>query len=120
MQRSACRNTALFRENGRVHELKIGVGLNSGEVVVRSISSDMNIDYSAIGQSTYLAARMEEIAPPGSIRMTGTTLREVEGFVRVESLGSVPVKGFSNPIEAYALVVSLPSASVCMPPSRVA
>ena len=86
------------------HELKIGVGLNSGEVVVRSISSDMNIEYSAIGQSTYLAARMEEIAPPGSIRMTGTTLREVEGFVRVESLGSVPVKGFSNPIEAYTLV----------------
>jgi len=86
------------------HELKIGVGLNSGEVVVRSISSDMNIDYSAIGQSTYLAARMEEIAPPGSIRMTGTTLREVEGFFQVESLGSVPVKGFSNPIEAYALL----------------
>ena len=86
------------------HELKIGVGLNSGEVVVRSISNDMNIDYTASGQSTYLAARMEEIAPPGSIRMTGATFREVEGFVRVESLGSVAVKGFSNPIEAYALV----------------
>lgn len=86
------------------HELKIGVGLNSGEVIVRSISSDMNIEYSAVGQSTYLAARMEEIAPPGSIRMTGTTLREVEGFVQVESLGSVPVKGFSSPIEAYTLV----------------
>jgi len=86
------------------HELKIGVGLNSGEVVVRSISNDMNIDYTASGQSTYLAARMEEIAPPGSIRMTGATFREVEGFVRVESLGSVAVKGFSNPIEAYALL----------------
>ena len=47
------------------HELKIGVGLNSGEVVVRSISNDLSLDYSAIGHSTYLAARMEEIAAPG-------------------------------------------------------
>jgi class 3 adenylate cyclase len=52
------------------HELKIGVGLNSGEVVVRSISNDLSLDYSAIGNSTYLAARMEEIAAPGSIMLT--------------------------------------------------
>ena len=60
------------------HELKIGVGLNSGEVVVRSISNDLSLDYSAIGNSTYLAARMEEIAAPGSIMLTAATLREVE------------------------------------------
>jgi class 3 adenylate cyclase len=59
------------------HELKIGVGLNSGEVVVRSISNDLNLDYSAIGHSTYLAARMQEIAAPGSIMLAAATLREV-------------------------------------------
>jgi class 3 adenylate cyclase/tetratricopeptide (TPR) repeat protein len=86
------------------HELKIGVGLNSGEVVVRSISNDLNLDYSAIGHSTYLAARMEEIADPGSIMLTAATLREVEGFVQVKSLGALAVKGFSRPVETYELV----------------
>ena len=86
------------------HELKIGVGLNSGEVVVRSISNDLNLDYSAIGHSTYLAARMEEIADPGSIMLTAATLREVEGFVQVKSLGALAVKGFSRPVETYDLV----------------
>ena len=86
------------------HELKIGVGLNSGEVVVRSISNDLNLDYSAIGHSTYLAARMEEIAAPGSIMLTAATLREVEGFVQVNSLGALAVKGFSRPFETYELV----------------
>ena len=46
-------------------ELQIGIGLNSGEVVVRSISNDLNLDYSALGHTTHLAARMEEIAAPG-------------------------------------------------------
>lgn len=86
------------------HELKIGVGLNSGEVVVRSISNDLSLDYSAIGNSTYLAARMEEIAAPGSIMLTAATLREVEGFVQVKSLGALAVKGFSRPVETYELV----------------
>lgn len=86
------------------HELKIGVGLNSGEVVVRSISNDLNLDYSAIGHSTYLAARMEEIAAPGSIMLAAATLREVEGFVQVKSLGALAVKGFSRPVETYELV----------------
>jgi class 3 adenylate cyclase/tetratricopeptide (TPR) repeat protein/KaiC/GvpD/RAD55 family RecA-like ATPase len=86
------------------HELKIGVGLNSGEVVVRSISNDLNLDYSAIGHSTYLAARMEEIAAPGSIMLAAATLREVEGFVQVKSLGALAVKGFSRPVETCELV----------------
>ena len=86
------------------HELKIGVGLNSGEVVVRSISNDLSLDYSAIGHSTYLAARMEEIAAPGSIMLTAGTLREVEGFVQTKSLGALAVKGFSRPVETYELV----------------
>ena len=43
--------------------LEIGVGINSGEVVVRSITNDLNIDYAALGHTTHLAARMEELAP---------------------------------------------------------
>ena len=51
--------------------LQIRVGLNSGEVVVRSIRNDLHMDYSAIGQTTHLAARMEQIAAPGTILADG-------------------------------------------------
>ena len=50
--------------------IQIRVGLNSGEVVVRAIGSDLHMDYSAVGQTTHLAARMEQMAKPGSILIT--------------------------------------------------
>jgi class 3 adenylate cyclase len=59
--------------------VKIRVGLNSGEVVVRAIGSDLHMDYTAVGQTTHLAARMEQIADPGSIVITPDTLALVEG-----------------------------------------
>ena len=59
--------------------LHVRVGLNSGEVVVRSVSSDLQIDYSAVGQTTHLAARMEQTAMPGTILMAEATLRLAEG-----------------------------------------
>ena len=52
----------------------IRVGLNSGEVVVGSIGSDLHMDYTAVGQTTHLAARMEHLANPGSVLITGATL----------------------------------------------
>jgi class 3 adenylate cyclase/tetratricopeptide (TPR) repeat protein len=87
----------------RAFVLRIGVGLNSGEVVVRTISNDLNIDYSAIGHTTHLAARMEELAAPGSIMMTATTHREVEGFVHVKALPPAHVKGVTSPVEVFEL-----------------
>jgi len=74
-------------------EPQIRVGLNSGEVVVRAIGSDLRMDYTAVGQTTHLAARMEQLAPPGSIRLTADTLRLAEGYIAVKPLGPVPVKG---------------------------
>jgi class 3 adenylate cyclase/tetratricopeptide (TPR) repeat protein len=85
-------------------ELRIRVGLNSGEVVVRAIGNDLHMDYSAVGQTTHLAARMEQLATPGSIRLTASTLGLVEGLVRVTALGPVPVKGLVEPIEVFELV----------------
>jgi tetratricopeptide (TPR) repeat protein len=85
-------------------ELRMRVGLNSGEVVVRAIGNDLHMDYSAVGETTVLAARMEQMATPGSIRLTAGTLGLVEGLVRVQALGPVPVKGLVEPIEVFELV----------------
>jgi class 3 adenylate cyclase/tetratricopeptide (TPR) repeat protein len=84
--------------------VQIRVGLNAGEVVVRAIGNDLHMDYSAIGQTTHLAARMEQLAAPGSILLTAATLRLVEGLVRVNALGPVPVKGLAEPVEVFELV----------------
>jgi class 3 adenylate cyclase len=65
-------------------EVQIRVGLNSGEVVVRSIGSDLRMDYTAVGQTTHLAARMEQLATPGTIRLTAATLRLAGGLRRSE------------------------------------
>ena len=81
--------------------IKIRVGLNSGEVVVRAIGSDLHMDYTAVGQTTHLAARMEQLADPGAIVITPATLALAEGYVEVKSLGPVPVKGLAEPVEVY-------------------
>src|SRR6266480_926776 len=82
--------------------LQIGIGLNSGEVVVRSIDNDLNIDYSALGHTTHLAARMQEFADGGTTLMTASTLRQVEGFVQVKSVGALtPLVGRRAEIEVF-------------------
>jgi hypothetical protein len=81
--------------------VQIRVGLNADEVVVRAIGNDLHMDYTAVGQTTHLAARMEQLASPGSILLTPSTLELVEGYVAVRPLGPVPVKGLANAVEVY-------------------
>ena len=103
MQDAIRRYSAEVRRTHGV-EVQIRVGLNSGEVVVRAIGNDLHMDYSAIGQTTHLAARMEQLAMPGSIRLTAETLRLAEGLLQVTPLGPVPVKGLPEPVDVYELV----------------
>jgi class 3 adenylate cyclase/tetratricopeptide (TPR) repeat protein len=84
--------------------VQIRVGLNSGEVVVRSVGSDLRMDYTAVGQTTHLAGRMEQLAPPGQIFLTEYTLRLVEGYIAEKPLGPVPVKGLAAPVAIYELI----------------
>ena len=103
MQEAIRRSTEEMRRSVGI-EVQIRVGLNSGEVVVRSIGSDLRMDYSAVGQTTHLAARMEQLAPPGTIRLTAEVLRLAEGFVQVKPLGPIPVKGVDEPVEVFELI----------------
>jgi class 3 adenylate cyclase/tetratricopeptide (TPR) repeat protein len=102
MQESVRRYSEQLRRAQGV-EVQIRIGLNSGEVVVRSIGSDLRMDYTAVGQTTHLAARMEQLATPGTVRLTGETVRLAEGYVEVRSLGPIPVKGLADPVELFEL-----------------
>src|SRR5258705_12862187 len=100
MQESVKRYAAEIRRSEGI-PIQIRVGLNSGEVVVRSIGSDLRMDYTVVGQTTHLAARMEQMATPGSILIPAGTLTLAEGYVMVKPLGAMPVKGLEAPIQVY-------------------
>lgn len=68
-------------------ELKVRVGLNSGEVVVGSIGDDLRMDYTAIGHTVGVAARMEPLAPPGSTAISATTETLVRGEFESDGAG---------------------------------
>jgi class 3 adenylate cyclase/tetratricopeptide (TPR) repeat protein len=102
MQESVARYAdGVFHSHGM--PLQIRVGLNSGEVVVRAIGSDLHMDYTAVGQTTHLAARMEQMAAPGTILLAPATLQAAEDYIQVAARGPVVVKGLSDPVEIYAL-----------------
>jgi predicted ATPase len=103
MQESAKKYAdGMRREHGVT--VRIRVGLNSGEVVVRAIGSDLRMDYTAVGQTTHLAARMEQLADPGATLLTAGTLALAEGYIEVRSVGPTPVKGVVGPIEVYEML----------------
>ena len=84
-------------------DLGVRIGLNSGEVVVRAIGRGLATDYTAIGESTHLAGRMEQLARAGSIFMTAHVARLAEGHVQAVALGELPVKGLAGPVAVYEL-----------------
>src|SRR5690242_1702444 len=84
--------------------VRIRIGLNSGDVVVRAVGSDLRMDYTAVGQTTHLAARMEQLADPGSTLLTADTLALVEGQIEVKALGPMAVKGLTEPVDAYEML----------------
>ena len=85
-------------------DVQIRVGLNSSEVVVRSISNDLHMDYSAVGETTHLAARMEQLARPGTTFLTKETMQLTEGFIEFKALGAVSLRGLTEPIQVYELL----------------
>ena len=84
--------------------LPVRIGLNSGEVVVGSVGSDLDPEYTAIGNTVGLAARMESLAEPGRPYLAAATARLVEGYFELDDLGDLQVKGMGETVHAYALL----------------
>ena len=95
--------------SGREGALSLRMGLNTGEVVVGSIGDNLRMDYTAIGDTTNLAARLQQAGAPGSILLGETTWRMVRDIVSVENLGPLEVKGKAEPVSAYRLVAIGPT-----------
>ena len=85
-------------------EFKMRVGLNSGPVIIGSVGNDLRMDYTAIGDTTNLASRMETNAKPGTVLVSSDTHKIARDFFRFEPLGKVEVKGKEEPVEAYQLI----------------
>jgi class 3 adenylate cyclase/predicted ATPase len=89
--------------------LAMRVGINTGEVVVRSIrKDDLHTDYVPVGHSTNLAARMEQMATPGSILVTAYTYQLTEGYFAFKALGQTQIKGMDEPLAVYEVLSAGP------------
>ena len=85
-------------------DFKMRVGLNSGPVIVGAIGDDLRMDYTAIGDTTNLASRMEDMAGSGAVMVSTNTYKMARDFFVFETVGKVPVKGKEQPQEAYELI----------------
>src|SRR5439155_12590527 len=81
----------------------VRMGINSGEVVVGRIGDDLRMDYTAQGHTVGLAQRMEQLAEPGRVYLTGHTAQLVAGYFRLRDLGPLAVKGASEPVAVHEL-----------------
>jgi class 3 adenylate cyclase/tetratricopeptide (TPR) repeat protein len=87
----------------RAGNIGLRVGMNSGQVVIHSIGSNLVMNYDAVGKTVHLAARMEELAAPGTIMLTAATHKLAKGFIVAEPRGAVAVKGVEESIETFQL-----------------
>ena len=85
-------------------EFKLRIGLNSGPVIVGSIGDDLRLDYTAVGDTTNLASRMESHAKPGSILVSEITYKLTRDFFQFEAVGEMSVKGKEKSQKAFQLI----------------
>ena len=95
---------ALAIRNSFRGDLDVRVGLHCGDVLVRAVRNDLSMDYDVVGSSAHLAARMEQGADPGTIRITAAVRSLAEGYIETRSLGAIPVKGLKQDIEVFELI----------------
>jgi len=99
----AIRDVAQTLQAERGLTLQMRIGLNTGLVVVGKIGDDLRMDYTAVGDTTNLAARLQQMAQPGSVVISAATQQHIAGFFEMRDLGEVPVKGRA-PVRAFEVL----------------
>ncbi len=92
-----------LRSTGR-SGLQVRQGLNTGLVVVGSIGTDLRMDYTAVGDTTNVASRLQHVAAPGAILISGRTRRLIEGFFLLRSIGDIDLKGKTEKIAGFEVL----------------
>lgn len=92
------------RIQATVPGFQLRIGINTGTVVVGPVGSDQHMEYLAVGDAVNLAARLQAAAAPGGILVSDETLRLVKPSVEVRPLGTIPIKGKSEPVSVYEVV----------------
>src|SRR5262245_45214129 len=99
----AIRDVAQVLEAERGLSLQMRIGINTGLVVVGKIGDDLRMDYTAVGDTTNLAARLQQMAQPGSVVVSAVTHQHIAGFFETHNLGEMPVKGRA-PVRAFEVL----------------
>jgi class 3 adenylate cyclase/tetratricopeptide (TPR) repeat protein len=102
--RRAVQERPLALPSGDDVHVTLRMGLHTGFVVVGAIGDNLRMDYTAVGDTSHLAARLQQAAEPGVILVSDAIARQVEGYVVLESRGAMPIRGRSEPIVVHALV----------------
>ena len=89
-------------------EFQMRIGLNSGPVVVGSIGDDLHMDYTAIGDTINLAARVEQAATPGEVWLSHETRGLIQGYFSEEPVGEIALKGKAEPQRLYRVIADRP------------
>jgi len=87
-------------------ELMVRIGINTGEVAVGNLGTSRRMDYTVLGSEVNLAERLERQAPPEGILCSENTYTAVKDEIRMESRGTIPVKGFSEPVRVYEVDIA--------------
>jgi class 3 adenylate cyclase/tetratricopeptide (TPR) repeat protein len=87
-------------------DFKMRIGINSGPVVVGRIGDDLRMDYTAVGDTTILAERLEKLAMPGSVLVSDATEHQISSYFELEDLGAVSVKGKAQPVHTFEVVAA--------------
>jgi len=101
--RSALQEHPIETTPGTPVPVSLRLGLHTGFVVVGAIGDNLRMDYTAVGDTTHLAARLQQLAAPGEIVLSDTTARLVRGYVTLEPRGAVEIRGLSAPVSIHVL-----------------
>jgi class 3 adenylate cyclase/tetratricopeptide (TPR) repeat protein len=96
----------LTQSQGGLPPVKMRIGIHTGPVVVGTLGNNLRVEFKAVGDTVNMAARMQQLAEPGTTYVTDETFKLAEGYFRFEALGDKTVKGKSRPLRAYRVIAA--------------